>query len=369
MRALSIPQPWAALVIRGVKTVEVRSWRPKEKGPLRIAIHASANFELDKVERLWHDDSGVARVFADQGWMGRDDIRALPRSAVIGTVELRGVHAAQAVRAARVDPSRKDWIGEALENAVRDPISGHLRAGSAPARTLAVGIPAKGWVFGFAKALEVKPIHDVRGFQHLWEVPASLAEEIAGREAAARSGEWQPRVASREAVQASLALWRERFETNEARYAWRLMREAVYETINDTLELEDEGAERMLRRAMDAWRKAHGETGADGREYIRVPKRLKSLFAGESRVLAERFESDVRVLILEKELKDRRYAAYREVAERVRELVREGLARAEESPSSREALEKEAKALFKSGFWAAEEYLELTDRVVEIPDY
>ena len=32
MRALSIPQPWAELVIRGVKTVEVRSWYAKHGG-------------------------------------------------------------------------------------------------------------------------------------------------------------------------------------------------------------------------------------------------------------------------------------------------------------------------------------------------
>ena len=60
-------------------------------------------------------------MFADQGWKDLDDMRALPRSAIIGTVELRGVHPAVAVRAAGVDPSKKDWIGEALENAVRDP--------------------------------------------------------------------------------------------------------------------------------------------------------------------------------------------------------------------------------------------------------
>src|SRR5947208_599784 len=35
---LSIRQPWAALVVRGLKTIEIRSWRTRWRG--RIYIHA-----------------------------------------------------------------------------------------------------------------------------------------------------------------------------------------------------------------------------------------------------------------------------------------------------------------------------------------
>lgn len=40
MKALSIKQPWASLIVHGIKDIENRSWRTKFRG--RIYIHASA---------------------------------------------------------------------------------------------------------------------------------------------------------------------------------------------------------------------------------------------------------------------------------------------------------------------------------------
>src|SRR5262249_21714437 len=37
--ALSLKQPWAALIVAGVKTIEVRSWPPALRG--RILLHAA----------------------------------------------------------------------------------------------------------------------------------------------------------------------------------------------------------------------------------------------------------------------------------------------------------------------------------------
>jgi len=39
MKAISLLQPWATLVVTGVKTIETRSWGTKYRGP--ILIHAS----------------------------------------------------------------------------------------------------------------------------------------------------------------------------------------------------------------------------------------------------------------------------------------------------------------------------------------
>jgi hypothetical protein len=36
MKALSVRQPWASLIAAGVKTIEVRSWSTKHRGPLLI---------------------------------------------------------------------------------------------------------------------------------------------------------------------------------------------------------------------------------------------------------------------------------------------------------------------------------------------
>lgn len=43
MRCLSIRQPWADLIVRGIKDVENRNWRCHHRGPL--LIHASMNVE------------------------------------------------------------------------------------------------------------------------------------------------------------------------------------------------------------------------------------------------------------------------------------------------------------------------------------
>ena len=45
MKALSVRQPWAELIIQGKKTLELRSWLVKHRGPL--AIHASTNIERE----------------------------------------------------------------------------------------------------------------------------------------------------------------------------------------------------------------------------------------------------------------------------------------------------------------------------------
>jgi hypothetical protein len=37
--AISVKQPWAALIVAGVKTIEVRTWATRRRGP--VLIHAS----------------------------------------------------------------------------------------------------------------------------------------------------------------------------------------------------------------------------------------------------------------------------------------------------------------------------------------
>ncbi len=44
MKALSIKQPWAWLIVNGYKDVENRSWRTKHRGP--FLIHASKKIDL-----------------------------------------------------------------------------------------------------------------------------------------------------------------------------------------------------------------------------------------------------------------------------------------------------------------------------------
>lgn len=44
MKALSIQQPWAWLVVNGHKDIENRTWKTRHRG--RFAVHASKTFDL-----------------------------------------------------------------------------------------------------------------------------------------------------------------------------------------------------------------------------------------------------------------------------------------------------------------------------------
>ena len=76
MKALSIRQPWAELILRGEKTVEARPMRTAKRGE-RVFIYAGKN-------RIETDDE--ARIAAEYGI----DVDSLPRGVLVGTVEIVG---------------------------------------------------------------------------------------------------------------------------------------------------------------------------------------------------------------------------------------------------------------------------------------
>src|SRR2546423_13181844 len=57
LRALSLRQPWAWLVVNGYKDIENRSWRTNHRGPL--LIHASSNRSLTAPQNL----SAIAKKY------------------------------------------------------------------------------------------------------------------------------------------------------------------------------------------------------------------------------------------------------------------------------------------------------------------
>ena len=54
MKALSLKQPWAELVVPGRKTIELRNWNTKFRG--EFLVHASLNPNKDAVARLGFTD-------------------------------------------------------------------------------------------------------------------------------------------------------------------------------------------------------------------------------------------------------------------------------------------------------------------------
>ena len=88
--ALSLKQPWAALLVHGLKTVEVRRWPTARRG--RVLIHA-ARIPDERPEAWAH----VPPALLDT---------ALLRGGLIGAGELTGCVAYRSLEAFRADQAR-----------------------------------------------------------------------------------------------------------------------------------------------------------------------------------------------------------------------------------------------------------------------
>lgn len=72
MKALSVKQPWATLLVEGKKTIEVRSWKTEHRGPLVICASSAPK------NVFWHDTT--------------DDVhRLMHAGCIIGIVDLLDV--------------------------------------------------------------------------------------------------------------------------------------------------------------------------------------------------------------------------------------------------------------------------------------
>jgi hypothetical protein len=107
MKALSVRQPWAGLIVLGLKNIENRTWRAR-LAPMEIAIHAGRKMDERMAENLDHKRSMnpwerirvrvLDRVYAD----GYNDWRAYPAfrtGALVGTTlvaECTRYHASRA---------------------------------------------------------------------------------------------------------------------------------------------------------------------------------------------------------------------------------------------------------------------------------
>ena len=88
MKVLSVQQPWASLIVADIKTVENRTWQPKQL-PGKILIHASKKCSLKTVcnEPLeW-----VQEIFNHQIYGNLADFSELPDSAIIGYVTVKKI--------------------------------------------------------------------------------------------------------------------------------------------------------------------------------------------------------------------------------------------------------------------------------------
>jgi activating signal cointegrator 1 len=66
MRALTILQPWAEMIARGVKRVENRTWRTKYRGPLAIHVGKSLAWMESEDAGAWPERYGADMPRADE---------------------------------------------------------------------------------------------------------------------------------------------------------------------------------------------------------------------------------------------------------------------------------------------------------------
>lgn len=79
--ALGVRQPWAELILRGAKTIEVRSQDTKQRGT--IYLYASKTASQIPAARRASEQFGL-------------DLKSLPRGLVVGTVDICNTAVAQA---------------------------------------------------------------------------------------------------------------------------------------------------------------------------------------------------------------------------------------------------------------------------------
>ena len=87
MKALTIKQPWASLIIHGIKDVENRSWNTKFRG--KFLIHSSKTFDTDATLTKRQVDLCVSKGFLKQNDDGSWDWKIdFPRGVILGECNL-----------------------------------------------------------------------------------------------------------------------------------------------------------------------------------------------------------------------------------------------------------------------------------------
>ena len=80
MKALSIRQPWAWLILHGGKDIENRDWPTRVRG--RVLIHAAKGMTRDEY------DSAAIFAFGRIGTAKLPTMDALPRGGIVGSVDI-----------------------------------------------------------------------------------------------------------------------------------------------------------------------------------------------------------------------------------------------------------------------------------------
>lgn len=141
LKALSLTQPWAELVVLGEKEWETRSWKTERRG--RIAIHASKKFPKAAKELAENDAYYVSTL-------GKYPITRVVRGAIVGTVEIVLMQRTEEIRS----------FQSAKEYAFGDYDDGR-------------------WGWQLANPVRLPEPIPCRGALGLWEVPPEIVIQLA----------------------------------------------------------------------------------------------------------------------------------------------------------------------------------------------
>ncbi len=200
MKAISIRQPWAELILRGRKTMELRTWDTRIRG--RVAVHAGKQVEPAACEAYDLDPANLVR------------------GALLGHVDIVGV----------VEVGQDNW------DELREE---HLALGDYPG-------PRRGWRLANPERLS-EPV-PMRGRRQFFDVPDGLSESLdaEGHTIEARTRPDKPfelRVVPRDESDYGLALYQWPVKSNHAPLAgprrlvelWGLQLRAVSDHVLEAL--------------------------------------------------------------------------------------------------------------------------------------
>lgn len=100
MKALTLHQPWASLIMIGAKRFETRGWQTSYRGVL--AIHAGAELPAYALEFAHEFDGELAAL-------GIHELERLPRGGVVGCVRLVACIATTSREAKRLTDRDRAW--------------------------------------------------------------------------------------------------------------------------------------------------------------------------------------------------------------------------------------------------------------------
>lgn len=84
MKAISVKQPWASLIVSGVKDIENRKWKTNFRG--RVLIHASGKMDVSNPLMVLDDRQKIHFPTPEARQKLMDDCSI--RSSIIGSVEI-----------------------------------------------------------------------------------------------------------------------------------------------------------------------------------------------------------------------------------------------------------------------------------------